>query len=131
MEYMRNRAKCRLCKSEIESVTLSDVVSCACEEITIWGGLQELRSLAKDYKNFLRLDENGNEIEVKVINKSDEKKEVPVEEEKQPELTREQKVDMVDAMLKYYEDLPGHVMLSNPTQYDMKAVFLMIRQVLT
>ena len=127
---MRNRAKCKLCKSELESVAFSDVVSCECGEISIWGGLQELKVMARDYKNFLRLDEKGNEIEVKVIDKPKEEEETVMNEEKQPELTREQKIEMVDAMLKYYDDLPGHALLSSPTQYDMKAMFLMIRQVL-
>ena len=128
---MRNRAKCKLCRDELESLTRYDVVSCKCGEIDIWGGNVELRSRARDYGNFLRLDDEGKEIEVKVINNTDDKKEVPVTEEIKKEITREDKIKLVDAMLNYYEGLPQHVLTSAPTQYDLKAIYLLIRDCLT
>jgi hypothetical protein len=90
-----------------------------------------LRSRAKDYGNFLRLDDEGKEIEVKVINDTDDKKEVPVTEEIKKEITREDKIKLVDAMLSYYEGLPQHVLLQAPTQYDLKAIYTLIRDCLT
>lgn len=128
---MRNRAKCRLCKSELESLTRYDVVSCACGEIDIWGGVDELRSRARDYANFLRLDDEGKEIEVKVIDNANNKEEVPVTEEVKHDITREDKVKLVNSMLDYYERLPQHVLISAPTQYDLKAIYVLIRDCLT
>ena len=128
---MRNRAKCKLCKSELESLTRYDVVSCACGEIDIWGGADELRSRAREYGNFLRLDDEGKEVEVKVINNSKDVEEVPVTEEVKKDITREDKIKLVDAMLDYYERLPQHVLLAAPTQYDLKAIYTLIRDCLT
>jgi hypothetical protein len=61
---MRNRAKCKLCNSIIESLHRYDYVKCACGEIAISGGLYELETSAKDYDNFLRVDDMGREISV-------------------------------------------------------------------
>lgn len=127
---MRNRAKCKLCNTIIESLHRYDYVSCKCNEISISGGADKLECAAKDFSNFIRIDDEGKEVNVKVVDKPNEEKELPVEEDKPVELTREQKIEMVDSMLKYYDDLPGHAMMSSPTQYDLKAVFLMIKQVL-
>lgn len=127
---MRNRAKCKLCSSVIESFHRFDLVSCKCGEISISGGLDFLECFAKDFSNFLRIDEEGKEVKVKLIDKPKVIEEVPVDQEEQPQLSKEDKIKMVDAMLKYYDDLPKHALLSPPTQYDIKAVFLMIKQVL-
>ena len=128
---MRNRAKCRLCKSELESVALMDYMECTCGEIGISGGVDKLNCFAKDFTNFIRLDDEGKEVEVKVIDKAQDKEEVPVTEEIKQEMTREDKIKLVNAMLDYYENLPQHAMLSAPTQYDLKAVYVLIRDCLT
>lgn len=127
---MKNRAKCKLCNSIIESLTLLDYVSCECGEISISGGTKELNCFAKDFGNFIRVDDEGREHQVKVIDKANDHKEVPLDEEEKRELTREEKVEFVDNMLKYYEELPAHAMMSSPSQYDLKAIVLLIKQVL-
>ena len=128
---MRNRAKCRLCKSELESVALMDYMECTCGEIGISGGVDKLNCFAKDFTNFIRLDDEGKEVEVKVINNSKDVEEVPVTEEVKKDITREDKIKLVDAMLDYYERLPQHVLLAAPTQYDLKAIYTLIRDCLT
>lgn len=127
---MRNRAKCKLCSTIIESLHRYDYVSCKCNEISISGGVDKLECAAKDFSNFIRIDEDGKEVPVKVVEKPNEEKELPVENDKPIELTREQKVDLVDAMIKYYDDLPAHAMMSSPSQYDLKAAFLMMKQLI-
>ena len=68
---MKNRAKCRLCGDILESFHETDYVKCSCEEISIYGGRQSYKAAAKDFKNFLRIDDEGNEIEVKWIDKEE------------------------------------------------------------
>ena len=62
---MRNRAKCKLCGDLIESYTITDYVECKCGEIAISGGNVNLVTWAKDYVNFLRVEDNGSEKSVK------------------------------------------------------------------
>jgi len=127
---MRNRAKCKLCSSIIESFTINDYVSCECGEISIDGGATHLKVGAKNFENFLRLDEHDNEVPVKLVGDAPDCTEVAKEEYDQLDLSREKKVEIVDAMIKYYEKLPQHALLSSPTQYDLLAIYLMIKRIL-
>ena len=61
---MKNRAKCKLCGSIIESCHPMDYVVCKCGEIELNGG-DAMLSRANDYTNFVRVDDLGNEIAVK------------------------------------------------------------------
>ena len=51
---------------------LEILLTCACGEITIWGGNQALLSCAKHYDNFLRVDEEGNIYPVKYCQSREE-----------------------------------------------------------
>ena len=62
---MRNRAKCKLCGDIIESFHPTDVVECKCGEIAVDRGLG-LGCAARDWKNFVRVDDEGNEIVVRI-----------------------------------------------------------------
>ena len=64
---MRNRAKCAECKTILESLAFGDVVTCTCGLQTIWGGTQALHSTSKDYTKFLRVDDEGGECPVMLI----------------------------------------------------------------
>ena len=66
---MRNRAKCKLCQSTIESFHPTDLVLCKCGEISVDAG-EGLKCAAKSWENFLRVDDEGNEIIVKVESKT-------------------------------------------------------------
>jgi hypothetical protein len=123
---MRNRAKCRLCGSIIESLHRYDYVKCKCGEIAISGGLDKLECFANAFDNFVRIDDEGKEVEVRFIG---EERNGPFEEGES--LSKEKKEEMIDAMIKYYEDLPAHAMTASPTHYDMKAIYLMMKQLLT
>src|SRR5271166_4679007 len=57
---IKNRAKCKLCKDILESFHQHDYVTCTCGEISIDGGTSYWRCAAKNWENFLRLDDNGN-----------------------------------------------------------------------
>lgn len=117
---MKNRAKCKKCNSIIESLTFNDYVTCECDEIGISGGDQELKCWAKDFSNFVRVDDDGNEIEIRVIEQEHEGR----------TLSSEEKRELVDNMIRYYEHLPPEAMLAPVTQYDMKAVYLLIKSII-
>lgn len=123
---MRNRAKCKLCNSIIESFHRHDYVTCQCGEISVDGGLDYFRCRAGDWSNFLRVDDEGNEI-VPVI--KDKEELVPINEEaKKP--NRDELIDMLEEMMKGYERLPEHAMLSPVTHADLVSVLLLLLSIL-
>ena len=67
---MKNRARCKLCGDTIESFHSEDHVICKCGEIECFGGTA-LRCAARDFKNFVRIDDEGNEIIVKYKEEED------------------------------------------------------------
>ena len=124
---MKNRAKCKLCQSIIESFHLHDHVTCKCGEISVSGGVQEYNCSANDWGNFLRVDDLGNEIIVKI--KDEEKDEAkPLYTEKP---SREEKLKMLDEMIKSYESLPQSAMTSPVTAYDLVSALLLVRSLFT
>jgi len=120
---MKNRAKCKLCQSTIESFHEGDYVTCTCGHISVSGGLK-MECSSIDWNNFLRVDEQGNEIIVKVIEANSDVK--PLYKEK---LSREDKLKMLDEMIKSYEDLPIHAINSPVTNYDLLSSLLLISSI--
>lgn len=124
---MKNRAKCKKCQSIIESFHLHDHVTCKCGEISLSGGTQEYNCSALDWGNFLRVDDLGNEVIV--IVKEDEKEEVkPLYNEN---LTRDDKLKMLEEMIKSYETLPKHAIEAPITGYDLVSVLLLVKSLLS
>lgn len=122
---MRNRAKCRLCQEIIESLHRHDYVSCACGEISVDGGLDYLRAAAKDWGNFFRVDDLGNEIIVQV-KESDQ-----VEEPKEPpKPTLKDKIEMLKRMVEDLEKLPQNALTLPITHYDHLAALMLIYEIL-
>ena len=119
---MKNRAKCKLCFSIIESFHEHDYVECKCGEISINGGQQLLKCSAKNWHNFLRVDDLGNEIIVKV------------QEEQVPEistpLSKKEQIDMLDSMIKNIENLPQSAMSLPINHYDLYSFMLVISSIL-
>jgi hypothetical protein len=129
---MRNRAKCKLCGYVIESFTIKDFVSCHCGEISIDGGSEYYKAFAKDFNNFLRVDDEGNEIIVTVKEKEDIiAAKVPCEgisDIQKP--TRIELIDMLDEMAKAIERLPPGAMLQPITHYDHASLILLLSSIL-
>jgi hypothetical protein len=116
---MRNIAKCNLCKDIIESFHPTDFVACKCGEITVYGG-QEMRCTAEHWDNFLRIDDNGKEIHVKI--KSME--ELP---NQQPnEITKKDLLQALDEQIKSIEELPDHAKLGNVNHYDLLSLMIVV-----
>lgn len=117
---MKNRAKCKLCESIIESFHSTDYVSCKCGEISVDGG-DAFRCAAKNWNNFLRIDNNGNEIVVKVK----EEHEMPLVKPTKKEL-----LNMLEDQIKAFDNLPPHAMNNFVTHYDLYAALLLLSSIL-
>lgn len=127
---VKNRAKCKLCQSIIESFHSTDYVSCKCGEISIDGGDSYCRALAKNWENFLRVDDEGNEIEVKVVNNfaEDDTNVKPLDIEKKP--TKQELIKMLADMGKSIEELPPQAMTMSVSNYDLGALISLLLLIL-
>lgn len=135
LENMRNRAKCKLCQVIIESLAKNDIVTCKCGEISIQGGNEYYGAIAKDFANFLRVTDDGNEIVVQYIeskpksisSQSEASQESFPEPIERP--TREQLLEMLEETLKGIERLPHHALYgpaSHADFYSLGALVLSI-----
>jgi hypothetical protein len=115
---MRNRAKCKLCNSIIESFTVLDKVECKCGEIAVSGGTVKYQTYARDYFNFLRVGDDDSEISVNLIDGKEMKE--------QPQKSKKEILSMLDEMIKSYENLPQSAMTSYVTHYDLLSALLLM-----
>lgn len=123
---MKNRAKCKLCNSIIESFHRHDYVKCACGEIAVDGGKDYFKCSAKNFQNFVRIDDNDNEVPVKVVD--EEKQEVVLDEPSPP--TRDELIEMLDTMAKNIQGLPQHAMTLPVTHYDLYSALVLLSALL-
>lgn len=125
---MRNRAKCKLCNQIIESFLRHDYVACNCGEIAVDGGSYYFKCSAKNPDNFIRLDDNGHEIITKWCDKED----MITEETLIPDYPaiKKELLDMLDAIVKRYEDLPLSAQSSPVTVADLSNVVSLISSIL-
>lgn len=119
---MRNRAKCKLCNEIIESFHRYDYITCKCGEISISGGLQSLECSAKNFSNFLRIDDVGNEMVVRVVDKDEQNDEVP-------KPTKKEMIESLENMIRSLENLPDHAMESPVNHYDLYTYLILIVQI--
>lgn len=122
---MRNRAKCKLCSSIIESFHSTDYVMCKCAHISVDGG-PAMKCAAIDWNNFLRVDDEGNEIIVKV-DKSNALNVDPFINEK---ITKKDLLLMLDDLIANIEKLPQAAMTEPITHYDLCSVLILLSSIL-
>ena len=106
---MKNRAKCKLCHSIIESHFSGDVMYCKCGAISVFGG-DSMDMAPFGSPNFLRIDEQGNEVVVS-YKRIDGEKEANDPVEQPPEyFTAEDHVKYLERLLELDEDFldKGH-----------------------
>jgi hypothetical protein len=122
---MKNRAKCKKCNSIIESFHSHDYVSCACGEISVDGGQDYFKCSAVEFTNFLRIDDEGNEIVVTVKEKEDnqEPAEYPTK------LSKKDLIKMLDDMVVNIENLPQEAMLSPINNYDFCSLLILLSSI--
>lgn len=124
---MKNRAKCNLCKSIIESFHSTDYVTCKCGEISVYGA-ESLSCSARDFKNFLRIDDNGHEILVVEKNAED----IICEEKKYigTVMGKEELIKELDHLRERIESLPNSVMYEPVTHADFCSLLLLLSSIL-
>lgn len=127
---MRNRAKCKLCGYIIESKHMHDYVECKCGAIAVDGGSDYFRAVANEWENFLRIDDEDNEIPIKVVEKGEQETKQDVKQLETP-LTKEEKLKALDEMIKSYENLPPHALSQPTTHYDILSVLLLVKSLLS
>jgi hypothetical protein len=123
---VRNRAKCKLCNSELESFAKEDYIECKCGEIAIVGGMDYLGTFARNYTNFLRIDEKNREIGVKYEEKQDKQDGAIDKEEQLHKPTKNELITMLDEMIKAYENLPKHAMLAPVSHADQLSLLMVV-----
>ena len=103
---MKNRAKCKLCQCIIESKSLYDEISCACGHISVMGG-DKMGCRAIEWINFLRIDDEGNEI-------------IPTiqDYEKPKPITKHEMIEALDVLIAKIEDMPQNAMVVSINHYD-------------
>ena len=99
-----------------------DLQLCNCGEISVDGG-PAMRCAAKNWDNFLRVDDEGNEIVVTVLNGSDVKKEIQIENSRP---TKKDLLEMLDATANHLEKLPPDILYSNATNADILQLIMLI-----
>ena len=122
---MRNRAKCKLCNSILESKAYRDYVICKCGEISIDGGPDELRCYANDWNNFLRIDDEGNEIIVKVEDNVPKTNPDVINK-----LSKEDLIKELDRLIESIEKLPIHVQQMPVSNADLSALLVVLSSIL-
>lgn len=122
---MKNRAKCKLCDDVIESLNPQDYQLCKCGEIFVDGGKQMFCG-ASDWTNFLRIDDDGNEI----IPTIDETLEVEIEAEISPKERSEKLMSMLKGAIDSYDNLPEHGRVASITHYDLQSALVIIYEIL-
>ncbi len=123
---MKNRAKCKLCQSVIESFHATDYVICKCGEIAIDGGPDNYKVSATDFSNFLRVDDNDNEIIVKVQEKPEDVKQLDIDTKP----SREDLLRMLDDMIKNIDDLPPQAKITAINHYDFGSLLSLLSLIL-
>ncbi len=126
---MRNRAKCKLCESIIESFHRHDYVMCKCGHIAVDGGQDYFRAMAINWDNFMRMDDVGNEIIVTV--KEPEEEQLSQEMPTQSSMpSKKDMLEMLDGMIKSIEKLPSHAMTNPINHYDFSSLMILLVAIL-
>ena len=127
---MRNRAKCKLCQEIIESFHRYDCVSCKCGEISVDGGQDYCRCMAGDWANFIRIDNEGNEVIPRIVDEEKALDELVKEGQErgdyETKLTKKDLVDMLKAQAEAIERMPPVALSSYVTNYDLLSLLLVL-----
>lgn len=127
---MRNRAKCGLCKAEIESMTEHDYVKCSCDEIAISGGEKHWYAYARNFNNFFRLDEQDKEIPVKY--QDSVKESAPqASSQEQTVMSKEELIDQLRIMVECIKEMDESVMQKPVTHYDYSWLLRLLSSIFT
>jgi thymidylate synthase len=82
-------------------------------------GGDSMKCYAKDWNNFVRVDDEGNEIIPKIIDKIEQ-------EERKEKPTKSEIINMIDEMRAKIESLPPHVMTTPINHYDYYSLLVLM-----
>lgn len=122
---MTFRAMCRICRTLIETKSPGDYITCACGEISIHFQPGSTQFICREWENFIRIDEDGNEVSVNVVEKDDISSPKP-HPEGISKPSKDDLLGMLNQMIKSIEDLPSQAMGSPVTHYDLLSALLLV-----
>ncbi|HET6457265.1 MAG TPA: hypothetical protein VFG24_00095 [Nitrosopumilaceae archaeon] len=122
---MKNRAKCKLCGDIIESFHSNDFVTCKCGEICVSEG-NSMKCSAMHWQNFLRVDDEGNEI-IPII--KDITEDISLVPEKAHKPDKKELFKLLDDMRENIENLPPNAMSAPITHYDLCSLLLLLSSI--
>ena len=125
---MKNRAKCKLCSSIIESFHPNDHVLCKCGEIELNGG-EAMLTKANDYSNFIRVDDLGNETAVQYRQHPKEEASHAGVEKPQEGLRKKDLLELLQEMIDNEEKLPTGAKEAHLNTYDLLRYMILIKQI--
>lgn len=128
---MKNRAKCKLCNTVLESFHRYDYVHCKCGEISISGGCDVFECAARNWSNFLRVDDNDNEILVKVEGIEPDKTNSKPDNSNEIKLDRKELLAMLKRSIDYIDNLPTHAKRVSVSLDELNAVVRTIHAILS
>lgn len=96
-----------------------DLAFCKCGEICVTGGPEKPLYKARDEKNIIHIDDEGNEIL-----QSESKSLETIEPETRP--NRIELIKMLDNMIKSIEVLPSNAMISPVSHYDYCSLLILL-----
>lgn len=127
---MRNRAKCKLCHDIIESCHPQDIQVCKCGQISVDGG-DSMRCSSLDWINFIRVDDQGNEIIPKIIDKNypDTNDNHNADVGKLVNPSKKELIKMLTEMIVNIEKLPQNAMTAPITHYDYASLLILLEAI--
>ena len=129
MTQNRNTAKCKLCNQIIESYHSNDYCLCSCGEIYVDGGPFGMRCGARNWENFVRVDENGNEVIPKIVDPTDASIVADTTNGVKVGLTFDDALEQLKHLETVYKDLPQQVLYSSLSHSDMSSVLTLLVRV--
>ena len=121
---MRNRAKCRLCNDVIESFCGGDYVECKCGEIAVVDGFS-CKCAARNWENFIRVDDEDNEIVVSVKEKESSEDNTQLEKPK-AKPTKREIIELLKDQIRSLEALPPQAMSTYINHYDWSSLLTLL-----
>lgn len=144
---MTDKAKCKLCSTIIEiSEDIQGIKICSCGEIGLGKALGKLTLIANDFKNIIRIDDDGKEYETRISERRANKEsspEIPDSSNAEKDAKgsdmgdtdisplkpdRESIIEILEAMIQTIEGMPQHARLAPITHADYAWVLGVIVQ---
>ena len=119
-----NKAKCLRCGDILVSAHLHDHAACKCGNVSVCGGTVNPVIRATDYLTFGEVEDGADVIYAK--EKSENKQH---DSEGHEKISKEELIEILEAMAKGIERLPVHANLAPVTQRDLYELLLVLSSI--